>query len=150
MSIRQAVIYGSNGGIGSAIARKFLRKNFNLCLFSRNEEKLKENINRLKQTSDLIVNGCSVDVVNLKSIESSVNYLSKNQLPISHLIICTGISEDKLIVKESDSNISNIIQTNLISSINICKHYARLMIKQRNLKEEASITLIGMIRFYII
>lgn len=143
MSIRQAIIYGSNGGIGSAIAKKFLENNYNLCLFSRNELKLTKNITELKQLApNLSIKGCSVDVCNVKSIESSFRYLKdESKFPVNHLILCQGINKDNLLIRETESNINQIIGTNLISSLNICKEYYRLMLSSRN--SESSIVLIG-------
>lgn len=140
--MRQAVVYGSNGGIGSAVTRKFLQNNFGLFLFSRNEEKLKENIDKLRQSSpNSLVDGCAVDVCDPASIESSVRYLQAvNRSPVDHLVVCAGVNQDRLLVKETDSNIEHIIQTNLISSLNICKQYAKLMLKQN---QDSSIVLIG-------
>lgn len=140
--MRQAVVYGSNGGIGSAVTRKFLQNNFGLFLFSRNEEKLKENIDKLRQSSpNSLVDGCAVDVCDPASIESSVRYLQAvSRSPVDHLVVCAGVNQDRLLVKETDSNIERIIQTNLISSLNICKQYAKLMLKQN---QDSSIVLIG-------
>ena len=152
MSIRQAIVYGSNGGIGSAVALKFLQNNYNLCLFSKNELKLNDNINQLKQialsTNQLLsINGCAVDVCNLKSIESSIKYVEDNEFRISDLIICTGVNKDRLLIKETQSNIDYIMQTNLISNINILKYYSKLLIKQN---QESSIVLIGMCKLLIV
>lgn len=143
MTVRQAIVYGSNGGIGSAIARKFLQNDYNLFLFSREEAKLKANIDELRQSSrGSLVDGCAVDVRDARSIESSVRYFqtAAGRSPISHLILCAGVNRDRLLVKETDSNIEQIIQTNLISSLNICKQYVKLMLKQN---QDSSITLIG-------
>lgn len=142
MSVRQAIVYGSNGGIGSAVTSKFLQNNYNLFLFSRNEAKLNENIDKLRRSSpNSLVNGCAVDVCDTDSIESSVKYLQTvSRSPIDHLVICAGVNRDRLLIKETDSNIEHIIQTNLISSLNICKLYAKLMLKQN---QDSSIVLIG-------
>lgn len=142
MSVRQAIVYGSNGGIGSAITSKFLQNNYNLFLFSKDESKLKANIDRLRQSSPgSLVDGCAVDVCDPQSIESSVRYFqTASRSPISHLILCAGVNRDRLLMKETNSNIEHIIQTNLISSLNICKQYAKLMLKQN---QDSSIVLIG-------
>lgn len=141
MSVRQAVVYGSSARIGSAVTSKFLQNNFRLFLFSRNEAKLKENIDKLRQSSpNSLVDGCAVDVCDPASIESSVRYLqAASRSPVDHLVVCAGVNQDRLLVKETDSNIEHIIQTNLISSLNICKQYAKLMLKQN----QGSIVLIG-------
>ena len=143
MVVKQAIVYGSNGGIGSAIARKFLQNKFNLFLFSREEAKLKANIDELRQaSSDSLVDGCAVDVCDAQSIESSVRYFqtAAGRSPISHLILCAGVNRDRLLIKETDSNIEHIIKTNQISSLNLCKQYVKLMLKQN---QDSSIVLIG-------
>lgn len=143
MSVKRAVIFGSNGGIGSAVVRKLFENNYDLCLFSRTESKLNESIDQLRRqsTSNQRIDGCPIDVCDSKSIESSIKYLrNQNQLPISDLIICAGVNKDKLLLKETDSNIEHILQTNLISTLNICKQFSRLMIKHN---EQSSIILIG-------
>ena len=142
MTVRQAIVFGSNGGIGSAVARKFLQNHHHLFLFSRDEAKLKANIDQLRRSAPgSIVDGCAVDVCDARSIESSVRYFqATSRSPISHLLLCAGVNQDRLLIKETDSNIEHIIQTNLISSINICRLYSKLMLKQN---QDSSIVLIG-------
>ena len=46
-------ITGGSSGIGFAVAKRFLKENWNVIISSRNEEKLKITKNKLKKTKNI-------------------------------------------------------------------------------------------------
>lgn len=139
-----AVIFGGTRGIGRAIARKYLKANFNVVVLSRNQENINETLETLRSemnSDQLKIDGLQCDVKCEKSIKNSHDYIEKNVGPTKFLVNATGININHLLLQVSEEEARHIIETNLLSSINICKIFMKSMMRRKS----GSITNIGSI-----
>jgi NADP-dependent 3-hydroxy acid dehydrogenase YdfG len=84
-----AVVTGSTGGIGSAVATDLARKKVKLCLVGRNAKTLKQQAQKLSAFSPK-VRHCMVDFVNTEDIEKVSSYALSEFGTVNILIHCAG------------------------------------------------------------
>lgn len=125
---KTALVTGGSRGLGLHIAKNLSQKGVNIILLSRQDDLLNHNIqNELSiinpiQKHDYIQCDLS-DIQSLPSIiNSSISKLSKTSI----LINCAGISQNSLLYTTNQDSISQIINTNLTSSIIL----SQLLMKQ--------------------
>ncbi|MCS7244565.1 MAG: 3-oxoacyl-[acyl-carrier-protein] reductase [candidate division WOR-3 bacterium] len=130
--MKTAIITGASKGIGKAIAYKFAQNNYNLGLIARSETLLNEIKEDLKKSYGIEVLIYIVDVSDYKKAEEVVDDFYKRFSRIDVLVNNAGITDDKFLVRISESDWDNIISVNLKSVFNYCKFVSKYMIKQRS------------------
>lgn len=132
---KRVVVFGGTRGIGFAIARKFLAENFSVAVLSRSAANVQESLNLLRKQSlntETRVSGHICDVSSEANIKESFAVLLSESDRIDVLVNAAGINFDNLLVKAKSSEISSVIQTNLIGPILTCKYSLRQMLRQRS------------------
>ncbi|PVU86791.1 hypothetical protein BB561_006548 [Smittium simulii] len=71
------------------------------------------------------------DVSNYNSITTLLSYLQKHSSSVSHLINAFGITSDSILLKQPLADIQRVLDTNLLGTINSCKAFSRIFLKQR-------------------
>lgn len=130
--MKSAIITGASRGIGKAIAYKFAQNKYNLGLIARNESLLKEIEEDLEKSYGIEVLTYSVDVSDYRKAEEVVDDFYKKFSRIDVLVNNAGITDDKFLIRISESDWDNIINVNLKSVFNYCKFVSKYMIKQKS------------------
>ncbi len=115
--IKKIFITGASGGIGSAICKKFIDKNFTLVLTASSNEKL----NNLKQIYGDNNFYYKVDLADVEILNNCLNEVAKNHKDISVIVNNAGVTEDNLIFRMKNEQWNKVIQTNLNSNYQIIK-----------------------------
>jgi len=115
--MKKVFITGASGGIGSAICKKFLDKNFTLILTSSSDKKI-ENLKKLYGDKHFYYN---IDLSNSENLNNKLIQISKDHKDISVIVNNAGLNEDSLIFRMSYEQWSKVIQTNLNSNYQIIK-----------------------------
>lgn len=126
-----ALITGSTGGIGSAIARKLKEDGFNIALHARS---LKPELESLKD--ELESDSCKVqivvgDVSKFEDCQRIIDEILADNESIDVLVNNAGITRDKLIIRMDENDFTDVIETNLNSAFYLSKLVARSMMKKR-------------------
>lgn len=113
--MRNVLITGATGGIGSEIAKQLAAKEYKLLLSGRDSARL----NRL--ITELPGHGHSVLAVDL-SEEEGINKLiqTSKEMSVDTLINCLGAGQLSLLEDIQTSELQNILNTNLMVPIRIC------------------------------
>ena len=125
--IKKIFITGASGGIGSAICKKFIGKNFTLVLTASSDEK----VEKLK---DIYGDNNFYYKINLADSEILDTYLkevAKNHKDISVIVNNAGITEDNLIFRMKNEQWNKVIQTNLNSNYQIIKSLLPNMLSKK-------------------
>lgn len=118
------LITGATGGIGGAIANKMKEAGATVVITGRNLEKLSSfDDSFIKIQSDLSVDGAAEKLVN-DTIEQTGH--------IDILINNAGITKDTLLMRMSDEQFDDVINTNLRATFKLCRAVIMPMMKQRH------------------
>ena len=112
-------VTGGNRGIGLAIAQRFAKDGFKVAISYR-EQKPSDDFYMVK-----------ADVTESKSIDSAIDEIEKNLGPLDVVVINAGTNKDALAMRLEDSDMENIINTNLMGSLRVARRSVKSMIKNR-------------------
>jgi short-subunit dehydrogenase len=124
----KAVLTGATGGIGRAIALQLAPQCSSMILMGRDTEKLEALKNKLVNiavnvqivSGDLCDDSTSVRLMDAVSAQQGINLLINN----------AGISLFKSFEQQSDKDITQLMLTNLVSPMLLCKKLLPLLIKE--------------------
>lgn len=118
-----ALITGATGGIGEAIAHTFYKMGAKVVVTGRNEEKLKELGNEFLTIASDVSKSGEAD----RLIKETVEKAGK----IDILVNNAGITKDTLLMRMTDEQFDDVINTNLRASFQLCRAAIMPMIKNR-------------------
>ena len=121
---RVALITGATGGIGGAIARKMKEAGATVVVSGRNTAKLDAEFGDeyIKIPADLSADGGAVELV-MYTIEAA----GKIDIVVNN----AGITKDTLLMRMTDEQFDDVINTNLRSTFKICRACVMPMMKNR-------------------
>jgi len=118
------LITGATGGIGGAIAKQMKMAGATVVVTGRNVEKLNSEFDDgfIKIAADISVDGAAEKLIN-ETIEHTGR--------IDVLINNAGITADTLMMRMTDEQFDNVINTNLRACFKMCRAAITPMMKQR-------------------
>ena len=121
---RVALITGATGGIGAAIAKKIKQAGATVVVSGRNVAKMDAEFDDsyIKIPCDLATEGGAVELI-METIERAGK--------IDILINNAGITKDTLLMRMSDEQFEDVINTNLRSCFKMCRAAIMPMMKNR-------------------
>ena len=122
------LVTGSSSGIGEAIARNLHKLGAFVILSGTNEQKLTAIKNDLGERSTFVIANLLEEGSAKKLVEQAERQSGKE---INALVNNAGITRDKLAVRLSDKDWSDVMQVNLTSSFQLLKIVLRGMIRNR-------------------
>jgi 3-oxoacyl-[acyl-carrier protein] reductase len=112
-----ALITGGNRGIGLAIARSLAQDGFHVVIGSR---------------SGQVVDGfdsVAMDVSSAHSVDDAFSHV-ENTWGIPEILVCNaGITKDALVMRMSDEDFENVINTNLTGAFRVAKRATKGLLK---------------------
>ena len=117
---RIVLITGGNRGIGKSIAEKFVANGDTVVVTSRSGEPI----------AGLNVVKC--DVADSASVDAAFDLIEQTWGPVAVAVANAGITRDGLIMRMSDDDINDVLNTNLVGAIRVARRAARAMMKARS------------------
>jgi len=117
---RIVLVTGGNRGIGRSIAQKFLDNGDTVVVTSRTGEEI----------DGLHVVKC--DVSDTASVDAAFDQIEATWGPVEVAVANAGITRDGLIMRMSDDDIQDVLNTNLVGAIRIARRASRSMMKARS------------------
>ncbi len=125
--MKNVLITGATGGIGSSILELFYKNNYNICVTGTNNVKLSEIENRYNGNVKCI----SCDLNDKLQIEKLVQQ-SEEYYGTTHILINNaGITKDNLFLRMKDHEWDEVINVNLNSNFKLTKNILKGMMKNR-------------------
>lgn len=115
-----ALILGANRGIGLAIANEFSANGW-ITVGTYRSTPADANFDQLP-----------CDLAEVLSIEELIAQVEAKYSRIDALVVNAGWNKDSLLMRLADEDLLQIVQTNLIGSIQAARRVSRLMMKQRS------------------
>lgn len=116
---RVVLITGGNRGIGYAIASEFVALGHKVAVTVRSGSGPEGTI------------AVTADVLDSESLDAAISEVEKQLGPIEILVANAGITKDTLLLRMSDEDFENVIDTNLNGVFRVLKRASKSMIKNR-------------------
>lgn len=127
-----AIITGASRGIGRGIALKFAQQGADIVFsYNSSEEKAKILEEELKSFG-VKAKGIKSNAANYNSSEELIKTVSEEFGKIDIVVNNAGITRDGLLMRMSEQNWDEVINTNMKSVFNITKAVQRIMLRQRS------------------
>ncbi|WP_146341751.1 beta-ketoacyl-ACP reductase [Nesterenkonia sp. NBAIMH1] len=127
MSDRSILITGGNRGIGRAIAEAFIANGDKVAVTTRSGEAPEGAL------------GVAADVTDSASIDAAFKQVEEAHGPVEVLVANAGITRDTLLMRMSEDDFSEVLDTNLTGAFRVVKRANKGMLKQK----KGRIVLIG-------
>ena len=120
-----ALITGATGGIGGAIAKRMKEAGATVVVSGRSMDKLDAQFDNsyIKIPIDLASDGGAIDLV-----QSTIDTAGKIDIVVNN----AGITKDTLLMRMSDDQFDDVINTNLRSCFKMCRAVIMPMMKNRS------------------
>ena len=116
---RTVLITGGNRGIGYAIAEEFVAAGHRVAVTARSGE---------GPTGSLTVRA---DVTDTAALDAAFTEVEEKLGPVEVVVSNAGIGSSTMLIRATDAQIDDIIDTNLVGSIRVARRAVRSMAKQR-------------------
>ncbi len=119
MTSRTVLVTGGNRGIGYAIASEFVRQGHRVAVTARSGE---------GPEGSLTVRA---DVTDAASIDAAFTEVEEKLGPVEVLVANAGITRDTLLLRMSEEDFTDVVDTNLTGSFRVVKRASKGMLKAR-------------------
>lgn len=131
LSNQVAVVTGAGRGIGRAIALKFAADGADIVCVSRSAENAEKAANEVRATGRKAW-AYSVDVANPAAVSEAGEKILKDAAKVDILVNNAGVTRDGLIMRMSDADWDEVLNTNLKGAFSFTKAFTRAFLKQRS------------------
>ena len=114
------LVTGGNRGIGLAIAQEFLATGNTVIVTSRSGDPVPG------------LNVVTCDVTDTASVDAAFIQIEEKFGPVEVVVANAGITRDKLLVRMSDEDIDEVLNTNLVGAIRVARRASRSMTQARS------------------
>ncbi len=119
-TVRTVLVTGGNRGIGYAIAEEFVRRGHRVAVTSRSGQGGPDGA--------LTV---AADVTDAASIDAAFTTVEAELGPVEVLIANAGITRDTLVLRMTEEDFTDVVDTNLTGSFRVVKRASKGMLKAR-------------------
>lgn len=129
---KTAIVTGGSRGIGAAIVRKFAAEGAHVAFtFLSSEEKAQSLAEELSAAHGVKVRAYRSDASDYTQAEQLVNDVLRDFGTVDILVNNAGITRDNLMLRMTEDQWDQVINTNLKSIFNLTKHILRPMLKAK-------------------
>ena len=113
---QNVLITGGTSGLGLDIAKHYIKLGYNTIILSKNKKMLKKYFSKSKNAYPI-----TLDLRNLNLIKKQILKIIKKFKRVDILINNAGVATNNNLLKTDDEKIKDVINTNLIAPILLCK-----------------------------
>ena len=126
-----AFVTGGATGIGLAIARALARRGAAVAIFNRNRERAQSAVSTL-ETGGGLARAFEADVANTESVERAFEAAIAAMGRVDVLVNNAGVTRDALLLRMTDAQWDEVVDTNLQGAFRCCRAVAKAMMKARS------------------
>ena len=117
---KTALVTGGNRGIGRAIAERLVSDGYQVAITSRDETEVAGTL------------AVKADLNQPESLDAAIAEIESNLGPIELLVANAGITNDQLLLRMTDEDFEQVIQTNLTGTFRVVRRVIRSMLKAKH------------------
>lgn len=121
---RSVLVTGGNRGIGLAIARSFADAGDKVAITCRSGEPPRE-------LADQGVLAVRCDVTDPEQVEQGYKEVEERHGPVEVLVANAGVNRDQLLLRMSEEDFTDVLETNLTGTFRLVKRACRGMLRRR-------------------
>jgi len=125
------IVTGAGSGIGHAIALAFGREGATVILCGRTVEKLQATAEEINSAGCGKAIPLATDICDTASVDACVEKVLADFGRVDILVNNAGVTRDKLIIRMTDADWDDVLDTNLKGAFRFSRAVARPMMKQR-------------------
>ena len=125
------IVTGAGSGIGHAIALAFGREGATVILCGRTVEKLQAAADEINSAGCGKAIPLATDICDTASVDACVEKVLADFGRVDILVNNAGVTRDKLIIRMTDADWDDVLDTNLKGAFRFSRAVARPMMKQR-------------------
>lgn len=130
---KNAIITGTNRGIGKAIVENFARSGANIWACARKEdEEFEEHLKDLENKFSIWAKPVYFDLGSEQTIKEGMKEIYADKKPVDILVNNAGIGHAAAFALSSTDIIKNVFDINLFAPMYISRYILRKMVKQKN------------------
>ncbi|MCH8561276.1 beta-ketoacyl-ACP reductase [Nesterenkonia sp. LB17] len=119
MTARSVLITGGNRGIGRAIAEAFIANGDKVAVTTRNGDAPEGAL------------GVAADVTDAASVDAAFTEVEQAHGPVEVLVANAGITRDTLLMRMSEEDFTDVLDTNLTGAFRVLKRASKGMIRMK-------------------
>lgn len=124
---KHAIVTGGSAGIGLAIAKVFIEQGAQVAIFGMNAERGQAALSELGSNALFI----PVDVSKTAAVDEAIKQVLEHFGKCDILVNNAGITRDQLLMKMSEADWDEVLNTNAKSCYNTCRAIVRTMLKAK-------------------
>ena len=140
-----AIVTGASRGIGREIALLFAKEGAKLVLTARNEALLKELAGEIQKSGAESPMIFALDVKDARKVEEMTDKALDKYHRLDILVNNAGVTRDGLLLRLSDEDWDEVIDTNLKGAFHCMRAVAKIMMRQREGRIINMASVIGLI-----
>lgn len=125
---RIALVTGASRGIGAAIAKALATSGRHIILMARDAEKLDQTRSDIESAGGQ-ADICACDITDQSTLTDAVQSIADEHKRLDILVNNAGITRDNLLLRMSDDEFDQVIETNLRSVFVACRAALRPMMR---------------------
>lgn len=130
--MKTAIISGASRGIGKAIASALAKQGYAIIINYLNSEDQAELLCAKIRSSGAVAQTYKADMSSPDEIKAMTDYVKECYGTIDLIVANAAIGSYGLLIDHSDSNIAQVISTDLIGVITLCREGAKAMLSQKS------------------
>ncbi|GHF80385.1 SDR family NAD(P)-dependent oxidoreductase [Thalassotalea marina] len=125
------LVTGAYGGIGTAVCRAYAKLGAHLIIVGRDLDKLNTLKKSLESEFSASTTMQCIDLNQPEQINAMCNTLRKQVGSIDVMVHCAGMMHEAPLMMTRPEEITDLVSTNIISSIQVTQAISKLMIRQK-------------------
>ena len=125
------LVTGAYGGIGHSVCLAYLSQATTLIITGRDQIKLDALQAELKHASDINIIAITADVSDESQVTALFKEIAAQHKKLDILVHCAGILTQKPLMLTRLSDIQQVLNSNLLSSILFCQQASKLMLRNK-------------------
>lgn len=126
---KRALITGGTVGIGQAVAEGLAAEGVHLVLCARNEQRLEEEVRRMREKYDVEVGGIKADVSIVQDVDHVINYVNDKFGKLDILINNAGAGSNETIAEAPDERWQYYWDLHVMAAVRLSRGLMPLMKK---------------------
>ena len=129
---KNILITGSTRGIGLAVAHECASEGANIVIHGTNRDKVEEIVTSLQKQYQTKITGFNYDIKNYDNCQNLVKDSINALTSLDVLVNNAGITRDNLLIRMTEQEWNDVIETNLNSVFSMTKAVTRPFLKQKS------------------